>query len=172
MKAELVSHAFAPVYDQNSRILVLGTMPSPASRQNGFYYSHPRNRFWPVVAHLLGEPLPATPEEKRSLLLRRGIALWDVLASCTIAGAEDSSIRQPVANDLRPIFQAAPIAAVFTTGGKAHQLYRRHCLPHTGVEDIQLPSTSPANCRVGTPELLAAYGRMLDYLETKGEMYG
>jgi len=172
MKAQQVNHAFEPVFDQNSRILVLGTMPSPASRQNGFYYSHPRNRFWPVVAQLLAEPLPATPEEKRSLLLRHGIALWDVLASCTIAGAEDSSIRRPVANDLRPILQAAPIAAVFTTGGKAHQLYRRHCLPHTGIEDIPLPSTSPANCRIGTQELLTAYGQMLNYLETKGEMNG
>lgn len=168
MKAEFVQHAFGPVFDQNSRILVLGTMPSPASRQNGFYYSHPRNRFWPVLAQLLGEPLPTTPEQKRDFALRHGIALWDVLASCTIAGAEDASIRRPVANDLSGIFAVAELRAVFTTGGKAHQLYRRFCLPQTGVEDIPLPSTSPANCRLGLDQLCAAYRPMLDYLETTG----
>lgn len=168
MKAELVHHAFGPVFDQNSKILVLGTMPSPASRQNGFYYSHPRNRFWPVLARLLEQPLPTTPEQKRALVLGHGIALWDVLASCTIAGAEDSSIRQPVANDLSAVFAAAEIQAVFTTGGKAHQLYRRFCLPKTGVEDIPLPSTSPANCRLGLDQLCAAYRPMLDHLEKTG----
>ena len=164
MQPAQVNHVFQPVYDRNSRILVLGTMPSPASRQNGFYYSHPRNRFWPVIAGLLGQPLPVTPEEKRLLLLRHGIAMWDVLASCVIAGAEDSSIRQPVVNNLRPILASAPIRAVFTTGGKAHQLYRRYCLAATGIEDIQLPSTSPANCRIGTEALMTAYAQMLRYL--------
>ncbi len=166
MEAKLVTHAFEPVFDQNSRILVLGTMPSPASRQNGFYYSHPRNRFWPVMAEVLGEPLPTTPEEKRELALRRGIALWDVLASCTIAGAEDASIRRPVANDLSVIFKTADIRAVFTTGGKAHQLYRRYCLPITGMEDIALPSTSPANCRISMDELVYSYQCILKCLET------
>ncbi|MBR5559633.1 MAG: DNA-deoxyinosine glycosylase [Oscillospiraceae bacterium] len=164
MQAQPVTHAFQPVFDQNSRILVLGTMPSPSSRKNGFYYSHPRNRFWPVLAEILQEPLPFTPDEKQELALRRGIALWDVLASCVIAGADDASIRQPIPNDLSLILEHAPIRAVFTTGGKAHQLYQRYCLPKTGVEDIPLPSTSPANCRIGMAELTQSYRRMLDYL--------
>lgn len=164
MEAQFVTHAFGPVYDPNSRILVLGTMPSPASRQNGFYYSHPRNRFWPVVAQLLGQPLPLTPEEKRALALQNGIALWDVLASCTIAGADDASIRRPVANDLRPLLETAQIRAIFTTGTKAHSLYQRYCREQTGREDMLLPSTSPANCRISQEQLVQAYRIMLDYL--------
>ena len=164
MEAQFVTHAFGPVYNQNSRILVLGTMPSPASRQNGFYYSHPRNRFWPVVAQLLGQPLPSTPEEKRALALQNGIALWDVLASCTIAGADDASIRRPVANDLRPLLETAQIRAIFTTGTKAHSLYQRYCREQTGREDMLLPSTSPANCRISQEQLVEAYRIMLDYL--------
>ena len=164
MQPQTVTHTFAPVFDQNSRILVLGTMPSPASRQNGFYYSHPRNRFWPVLAEILGEPLPVTPSEKEELALRHGIALWDVLASCVIAGAEDASIRQPKPNDLSVIFRSAPIRAVFTTGGKAHQLYQKYCLSQNGLEDILLPSTSPANCRIGMEELTQSYRKILDYL--------
>ena len=160
MDAALVTHAFEPVYDQNSRVLVLGTMPSPASRQNGFYYSHPRNRFWPVAAQVFEAPLPRTPEEKRVFLLAHRIALWDVLASCVIAGAGDASIRQPVANDLRPILRCADIAAIFTTGAKAHSLYQRWCRPQTGLDDIPLPSTSPANCRCTDQELLRAYAAL------------
>ena len=120
-----ILHPLEPVFDSRSSVLVLGTMPSPKSREQGFYYAHPRNRFWTVLPALLGEPIPKSVSDRKALVLRRHIALWDVLKSCTITGAADSSIKDPVPNDLRPILSAAPIRAVFTTGGKAHTLYRR-----------------------------------------------
>ncbi len=152
-----ITHAFDPVYDRNSRVLILGTMPSPASREQGFYYSHPRNRFWPVMAAVLGEAQPVTPEEKRDLCLRNRIALWDVLKSCDIDGASDASIRCPEANDIPFVLSRTDIRLVCTTGAKAAQLYRRE-FPGLDVPHIALPSTSPANCRVSTEELTKAYG--------------
>ena len=148
MNAEQVIHPLAPVFDSRSRILILGTMPSPKSRETGFYYGHPQNRFWRVMAELLDEPFPASREERLALALRRHFALWDVLASCVIRGADDGSIREPRANDLSRVLSAAPIEAVFTTGTKAASLYRRLCLPQTSVKAIALPSTSAANCRI------------------------
>lgn len=118
MPAHIV-HTIPPVYDARSRVLILGTMPSPKSREQGFYYGHPQNRFWRALAAALDEPAPQTVPEKRALALRRGIALWDVLASCDIEGASDASIQNPVANDLTPILAAADIRAVFTTGRRA-----------------------------------------------------
>lgn len=167
-EAERVIHTFGPVYDGASRVLILGTMPSPKSREYGFYYNHPRNRFWPVMAALFGAELPASNAEKEALVRTHGIALWDVLASCVIAGAEDSSIREPVPNDINRILRAAAIRAIFTTGGKAAELYRCHCQPSTGVPAIALPSTSPANARLRLPDLVQAYRPILDYLN-KGE---
>jgi len=161
-----VTHPLDPVFDKDSQILILGTMPSPKSRENGFYYMHPQNRFWRVISELLGEPLPQTNDEKRALLLRRHIALWDVLESCEINGADDGSIKSPSANDFGVILKAADIKAVFTTGGKAAQLYKKLCLPKTGLEAKPLPSTSPANCRYYSYEaLLRAYGILLEYLK-------
>lgn len=114
----VVVHTLPPVYDQSSLVLILGTMPSPKSREYGFYYSHPQNRFWRVLSTLFQEPLPQNNAEKEALVRSHHIALWDVLASCEIQGAADASIRRPVANDLRPIFETAPIRAVLTTGEK------------------------------------------------------
>lgn len=142
---ELVHHPLEPVYDTDSKILILGTMPSPASRESGFYYSHPQNRFWQVLSAVFDEPLPYTPEHKKRFVLSHGIALWDVLASCEIAGAEDSTIRKPVANDIADLLRSTGIRAVYTTGDKASQLYRKLCRPSTGVDAECLPSTSPAN---------------------------
>ena len=159
-----ILHPLEPVFDSRSRVLVLGTMPSPKSREQGFYYAHPRNRFWTVLPALLGEPIPKSVSDRKALVLRRHIALWDVLKSCTITGAADSSIKDPVPNDLRPILSAAPIRAVFTTGGKAHTLYRRLCMPLCGVKDIPLPSTSPANCAMSEADLKEAYSILLNYL--------
>jgi hypoxanthine-DNA glycosylase len=159
-----VVHPLRPVYDRNSRALILGTMPSPKSREYGFYYSHPQNRFWRVLAQLYGGPPPATSEEKTAFLLKNRIALWDVLKSCRIRGADDGSIRDPVANDIAGLLARTSIRAVFTTGVKAASLYRRLCLPKTGRAAIALPSTSPANCRRYTYEtLVEAYRVLLDY---------
>lgn len=166
MEPTPIIHAIPPVYDQNSRVLLLGTMPSPKSREAGFFYGHPQNRMWPVLARLFGEATPQQTEARRAFLLRHQIAMWDVLAACTIRGADDSSIRDPIPNDLGPILKAAPIAAIFTTGKKAHALYCRYILPVTGREAICLPSTSPANCRYETLDTLTeAYGQLLSYLQ-------
>lgn len=165
MNAQQVIHPLVPVFDERSRVLILGTMPSPKSRETGFYYGHPQNRFWRVMAELLDEPFPASREERLALALRRHFALWDVLASCVIRGADDGSIRELEANDLSAVLSAAPIEAIFTTGTKAAALYRKLCLPKTGVEAIALPSTSAANCRFYSYEqLVKAYAAVKEYL--------
>ena len=141
----IVHHSLDPVFDAASTILILGTMPSVASREVGFYYSHPQNRFWQVMSAVFDEPLPYTAEQKTRLVLSRGVALWDVLASCEITGSEDSSIRKPVANDFSAILSDSKIKRIYTTGEKAATLYRKLCRPKTGIDAIPLPSTSPAN---------------------------
>lgn len=161
---KLVTHNFAPIYDEHSRILMLGTMPSPRSREVGFYYGHPRNRFWKVVSDVCGEELPETKEDKIAFALRNRIAVWDVLAGCEIKGADDSSIRNPVPNDMDEILTCADIRAVFATGTKAAQLYKRYCYPKTGLDIITLPSTSPANCSISYEKLYEAYSVILSYL--------
>lgn len=159
LEPAIVTHTIEPVFDGRSSVLVLGTMPSPASRAQGFYYGHPQNRFWPVLAALWGEAVPATVDERRAFALAHGVALWDVLAQCTIAGASDSSIRDPEPNDLARVLEAAPVSAVATTGGAAARLYRRFDadrwpdLPH-----LALPSTSAANARMSLGALVEAYG--------------
>ena len=154
----LVTHEFGPWYDTQSRVLVLGTMPSPKSREAGFYYAHPQNRFWRVLPALYGEPpLIGNITAQQDFLTRRHIALWDVLASCEIEGASDSSIRNPVPNDMNVILRAAPIRAIFATGQKAGALYPTYCLPQCGVPVQVLPSTSPANCAVKLDALCEKY---------------
>ena len=162
--AELVVHPLPPLIDAQCRVLVLGTMPSPASRRGQFYYAHPRNRFWLVLAQVLGEEDPGTPAGRRALALRHHVALWDVLASCEIDGAADGSIRSPQPNDLAPQFAQAPLQAVFTTGKKAEQLYKKYLAEKTGFTATCLPSPSPANCAVPLPALIEAYRAMLPWL--------
>lgn len=163
---EPILHAFAPFIPEDARILILGTMPSPKSRENGFYYGHPQNRFWPALATVFGEELPLTAEQRQAFLTRRHIALWDTLASCEIAGADDASIRNPIANNLRPILDASPIRAIFTTGAKAAMYYEKLILPHTNMPAIALPSPSPANCRYYTLETLSeAYAIIRQYCD-------
>lgn len=147
MEAGFVTHEFGAFFDKDSRVLILGTIPSPKSREQGFYYGHPQNRFWKVLADVLGEKVvPQTVEERKKFLKRNRIALWDVLESCEIKGASDVSIRNARPNDMNRILQAADIRAIFVAGTKAAKLYKKLCLPTCGVEAIQLPSTSPANC--------------------------
>ena len=162
---EHIIHSIEPVFDTESRVLILGTMPSPKSREVQFYYGHPQNRFWRVLTAVLGEEVPRSVPEKKAMLLRHRIALWDVLAECEITGASDSSIRNPVANDLSVILDHAPVQAVFTTGATAWKLYTRLQTPHTGIEAVRLPSTSPANCAVKMEALTEAYKAILPWLE-------
>ena len=165
MEAVRIEHPLEPIYAVDSRVLVLGTMPSPKSREIGFYYGHPQNRFWKVMGALFDEPEPLGIEGRTAFLYAHGIALWDVLSSCAIVGASDASIVDPVANDLSRIAEAAPLEAVFTTGSKAAGLYRRFCtgmLP--GVPHTALPSTSPANARMRLADLVEAYRPLRDAL--------
>lgn len=151
-------HTLPPVFDARSRVLVLGSFPSPLSRQTGFYYGNPRNRFWPVMAALWNEPAPQSPQQRRDFALRHRLALWDVIAECSITGADDASIHEVVPNRLAVVLEQADIAAIFTCGSKAFSLYNRYCLPDTGRSAIGLPSTSPANCRYyDFPRLVEAY---------------
>ena len=146
MEKQLQLHTIAPVYDENSRILILGSFPSVKSREAAFFYGHPQNRFWRVLAAVLGEETPRTVEEKKALLLRRGVALWDVIASCEVAGSSDASITNVVPNDLARIMDAAAIRRIFCNGGTAHRFYRRYDEAAWGGAEV-LPSTSPANAR-------------------------
>ena len=159
-----LTNLFEPVFDNESRILILGTMPSPKSRELGFYYGHPRNRFWPVMADVLGEVYPETTEDKIAFCRRNHIAVWDVLKSCEITGADDNSIKNPVPNDMNEILAHAPIKAIFATGTQASTRYQKDCYPRTGIPIIKLPSTSPANCGTSYEKLRAAYCEILGYL--------
>lgn len=149
--------SFGPVVWPDSRVLILGTVPSPKSRENQINYGNPRNRFWPVLASLWGEDDPLTNEGRHDLLRRRHVALWDVLESCVIRGASDASISNPVPNDIARVLGQAPIRAVFTTGATATRLYRRLCEPVCGVPCIGLPSTSPANASWSRERLAEVY---------------
>lgn len=162
---EHVAHTLDPWYDHQSRILILGSLPSPQSRQAACYYGHPRNRFWPVLAALFDEPVPADPAARRAFALRHHIALWDVIAHCTINGASDASIRDAHPNDLRPLLAEAPIAAIFTTGRTATDLFRTLIAPNLDRTSQYLPSTSPANQgRWPLARLIDAYRIILPYV--------
>lgn len=163
---EHLVHSIPPTFDGNSRVLVLGSFPSPKSREHGFNYGHPQNRFWRVLAALADEPVPLSVEERRGFVLRHGIALWDVVGECDIQGASDSSIRNARPNDLSLITSAVPIEAVFCTGAKAHELYRKlGCEEMCGLPAIKLPSTSPANAACSMERLLEAYAQIFEHLD-------
>ena len=150
-------HPIPPVFDGRSELLILGSFPSVKSRETCFFYGHPQNRFWRVLAALCGEKIPDTIEKKKVLLLRNRIALWDVIQSCDVDGSSDASIRNVVPNDLATILSAAPVRRVFTNGGTADALYRRYCEKQAGISATRLPSTSPANARMDLDALIAAW---------------
>lgn len=153
----MIQHPISPVYDRHSTILILGSFPSVKSRDVGFFYGHPQNRFWKVVAAVFGQSVPQTVDEKRAFLLRTGVALWDVIQSCDIVGSSDSSIRNVVPNDLTPILEQARIRQIFVNGKKAMSLYQRYLADQTGRAAICLPSTSPANASWNLERLIQAW---------------
>lgn len=157
---QTIIHPFPPIYNSESRILILGSFPSTASRAREFYYGHPRNRFWPLLAALLNEPEPYTIEEKKQLLLNHRIALYDAVSSCAVDNSADASIHAVVPADLSGIFQTAAIQAVFANGNKAHEV----CTKQIGISAVKLPSTSPANARFRFDDLLAAWKAICAYL--------
>lgn len=144
-----VTHTFEPVFDQNAEYLILGSFPSVKSREQGFYYGHPQNRFWRVLAGVFMEDeqikIPQSIEEKRYFLLEHHIALWDVIQSCDIKESSDSSIKGVIPNDIDRILQRTSVKAIFANGEKAYQLFLRYCKKEGQPPIIRLPSTSPAN---------------------------
>ena len=143
-------HNIEPVYNENSKILILGSFPSVRSREMQFFYGHPQNRFWKVLAMLTNEETPQTILQKKDFLIRNKIAVWDVIQSCQITGSSDSSIKNAVPNDISLILKTADIKQIFTNGGTAHKLYRKHI----SNDDIKLPSTSPANAAFSVERLV------------------
>lgn len=163
-ESESLAHKFAPVYNKESRVLVLGTFPSAKSREMNFYYGHPQNRFWRVVAALTGQQVPKDVSGRRNMLLSAHIAVWDVIKSCTITGAADASIRDVVPNDIRQILKEAPIRQIFANGAKAYELYRKYQQPLTGRDAVRLPSTSPANAACSFEKLCEAWQVIKEFL--------
>ena len=160
-----LSHPFPPLYDAESRILILGSFPSVKSREAMFFYGHPQNRFWRVVSTVLGCDCPRTIEEKQQMLHAHHIALWDTIASCEIEGSSDSSIRGVVPNDLTPILRGADIRQIYCNGGTSYQYFRRYQQQLTGREAVKLPSTSPANAAWSAERLTAAWRVILEALK-------
>lgn len=182
-RQEILHHGFGPVYDENSEILILGSFPSVKSREISFYYGHPQNRFWKVIAAVCearsmrkerpagtdsseesspekhgGFSVPAAPEEKKAFLLNHHIALYDVIESCTITGSSDSTIRNVVVTDLDPILRTSKIGTrIFANGTKAFELYQKYTYPKTGIPAVKLPSTSPANAAWSIERLISVW---------------
>ena len=152
-----LDHPFGPLYDENSRVLILGSFPSVRSREQNFFYGHPQNRFWKVVAAVFGQPVPQTVEEKKLLILDNGLALWDSIASCEITGSSDASIRNVRANDIGIILNSCSIERIYCNGRKSHEMYQRYIEPETGREAVCLPSTSPANAKWTLEKLTGAW---------------
>ena len=156
-----IAHPIPPVYAKNSVCLILGSFPSVKSREQGFFYGHPRNRFWAMLAKILDEKKPETIAEKKALLTRHGIALWDVIQSCEISGSSDSSIKNAVPNDIMPILEQSKIRKILINGGKAWELYQRHIAADSNnaiiKNAVKMPSTSPANAGWTLERLIHAW---------------
>lgn len=150
-------HNIKPIFNKDSEILILGSFPSVKSREGNFFYHHPQNRFWKVIAAVTGWKVPCTIEEKQGMLLENHIAIWDVIASCDIEGSSDSSIKNVIPNDLGMILSVGKITHIYTNGGTASRLYRKYCQKKTGIEDIKLPSTSPANAAYSLERLVSEW---------------
>ena len=160
----MIKHPIEPVWDKNSKVLILGSFPSVKSREYGFFYGHPQNRFWRVLAEITGDTLPETVQNKKAFLLSHGLALWDVIAACDISGSADSTIRNVVPNDISPILKGADIGAIFVNGRTSAVLYSKYTEPLTGRSAIYLPSTSPANAAWTIQRLCTEWKSIISYL--------
>ena len=156
-----IEHPISPTFDENSTILILGSFPSVKTREYGYFYGHPQNRFWRVMAALYGEDIPEGREQRRAFLLRNGVAAWDVIASCTIVGSSDSSIRDVTVNDLRPILSGSRVDRIFVNGKTAEKMYRRYTEPLLGITAVCLPSTSPANAAYSLERLIGEWRALI-----------
>lgn len=155
------NHLIPPTYNKNSKILILGSFPSVLSRKNGYFYGHPKNRFWRVLAKLFDKEVPSTNEEKKDFLLRNHIAVWDVIASCDIKGSADSTIENVKANEIEKLLKGTEISKIFVNGKKAEELYQKYVEEKTGIKAIYLPSTSPANAAWSIDRLVEAWRKIM-----------
>ena len=153
----MILHPFPPLYDENSKVLILGSFPSVKSREQMFFYGHPQNRFWRVVSAVFCCDLPTTVEQKRKMLLDNGVAVWDVIASCEITGSSDSSIKNVTANDLSVILNTADIRQIYVNGKTAEKYYNKYLRDSLGRDAMCLPSTSPANAMWSVERLIEAW---------------
>lgn len=160
-----IEHTFSPIFNEESRILILGSFPSVKSRENSFYYGHPFNRFWKVLASVLECEIPNTIEEKRKMLIDNHIALWDVIQSCDIIGSSDSSIKNVEPTNIPYILKQCDIRAIYANGKMAGKLYRKYLLEDIKRDIIELPSTSPANAGYGLEKLIEVWKQIKDSLE-------
>ena len=158
-------HPIPPLYDENSKVLILGSFPSVKSRDQMFFYGHPQNRFWKVISAVMSVNTPITVEEKINFLYTKHIALWDVIASCDITGSSDSSIKNVVANDLTEIFKKANIKKIFVNGKIAEKYYNKHIRDTIGRVAVCLPSTSPANAGWNMDKLVEAWKIIRMYMD-------
>ena len=158
----MVEHSIPPIYNEQSSILILGSFPSVKSREQGFFYGHPQNRFWKVLSCLYGEKTPQTIDEKRWFLMNKGIAVWDVIASCEINGSMDSTIKNVIPNDLSLILETGHIRHIFVNGQTAKKLYDQYIFPKTAIEAVALPSTSSANAAWNFERLTEAWKIILE----------
>ena len=157
MREEKIIHPIPPLYREDSRILILGSFPSVKSRESEFFYGHPQNRFWKVMAAVFEDRVPSDVPERRAFLVRHRIAAWDVIHSCTIRGSSDASIRDVIANDLSVILDNAEIRQIYVNGKTAEKMYRKYIEPETGRKAVCLPSTSPANAAWSLERLISAW---------------
>ena len=162
MREESIVHSIPPLYDENCKILILGSFPSVKSREAMFFYGHPQNRFWKLMAALFEEAYQQTIEEKKALVLKHHIAMWDTIRSCTITGSSDSSIKDVVPNDLSVILDNSRVERIFCNGATSYRLYMKYIYPTTGVKAVKLPSTSPANAAFNLERLLTEWSMIKD----------
>ena len=165
MSSAKLTHPIPPLFDGQSEVLILGSFPSVKSRESGFFYGHPQNRFWKVMAAVFEEPLPKDIPEKKAFLLINHVALWDVIRSCTITGSSDASIRDAVVNDLSEILAEAPVRAIFVNGKTAEKLYLKYTAPVTGRPAVCLPSTSPANAAWNEERLIKSWRAVREVMQ-------
>lgn len=161
----MIKHPFPPLFDAESKILILGSFPSVKSREQCFFYGHPQNRFWRVLSMVLEDDVPTTIEEKEAFLHKHHIALWDVLAACEICGSADSTIKNAVPNDLSIILKTAPIRQVFVNGKTAEKYYNRYLAKKYQKMAICLPSTSPANAAWSLKKLATSWQMITEYIK-------
>ncbi len=162
--SERIIHPFEALYNENSKVLILGSFPSVKSREVSFFYGHPRNRFWKVIPALFGEEEPVTIEKKKELILRRNLALWDSIHSCEITGSSDSSVKNVVPNDISKIIGNSKVSKVFCNGALSHKMYMKYIFPDTKIEAVKLPSTSPANAAYSLDKLIEEWKIIKEYL--------